>query len=146
MANCTKNALQKLLELVILPKIGRWHSSAHGQFVNRQNAQKMIPLSAERNHCIIIHAGVYRDFCRELEILESVIPHKGETLHFPECGAGQVLHMVAHVLFILGCGFQLGNVKQFDVGILGIILFAEPCADAIFSRADFQVSQIADLQ
>lgn len=47
-----------------------------------QNAQKMIPLSAERNHCIIIQTGVYWNFCGKLKVFEAVIPHKCKTFHF----------------------------------------------------------------
>ena len=73
-----------MLKLYIITNSGAGIRQRPADLSSGQIAQKMIPLSAERNHCIIIQTGVYRNFGGQLEILEAVIPHKSQAFHFTQ--------------------------------------------------------------
>ena len=134
------------MELVILPNSGAGIRQRPADLSSRQIAQKMIPLSAEWNHCIIIQTGVYWNLTRQLKIPKAVIPHESQTLHFSQCGAGQVLYVIAHIFLVfLGC-LTFGNIQNFDGTVFLVVFSTKPSTNAIFCRADFQKPLSALLQ
>lgn len=145
-----------MLELVILTNFGRLIRKRPINYTTlagvcqekffRQNAQKNDSPSTKGNHYVICHTGINRDFVGELEILKTVIPHKSETRHFPQCRAGQILDVVANIFLVFGGGLTFGNIQQLDFGILLVILCVESCPNAIFSSADFEIPRATLLE
>jgi hypothetical protein len=145
-----------LLELVILTNFGRLIRERPINYTTsadvcqekffRQNAQKNDSPSTEGNHYVSCHTGINGDFVGELEILKAVIPHKSETFHFSECGAGQILDVIANILLVFLGGLAFCHIQKLDFGILLIVFTAESSTDAIFSRADFEITHSALLE